>query len=140
MKASFTQHNTKRVIAGLLAIWLSGVVVLFCCEMPSVNAANDEIESCPLAKKGDCSKSSVSDSGEFFGQIPFSFDCCSVPAKIFDKVRTFENSKSLATVESVKVPASQFFLFEKTFRASEFHRSFVRHSGSIYLRNRVLRI
>lgn len=141
MKANFLQQNIKRTVAGLLAVWMSGVIVLFCCEMPSANATGNEVESCPLAKKGDCSKTFVEDAGHFFGQQPLSLDCCGFPAKIFDKVRKLEDAPQSATVTGkTEIVAPKFSAFEKTFRTSKYNRSLIRNHDDIYLRNRVFRI
>ena len=141
MKTNLLQHNIKRVVAGLLVIWMSGVIVLFCCEMPSANAAGNEVESCPLVKKSNCSKTSVKDAGQFFGQESHSFDCCDVPAKIFDRFRKLEDAPhSAAVAGKIEIPAPKFFAFEKSFEIPRFNRSFVRNRGNTYLRNRVFRI
>ena len=141
MRTNFLQQNIKRMVAGLLVVWMSGVIVLFCCEMPSANAAGNEVESCPLAKKGDCSKTFVEDAERFFGQEPLSLDCCGFPAKIFDKVRKLEDTpQSAAGTGKIEIAAPKFFAFEKTFRLSKYNQSFVRNHGNTYLRNRVFRI
>lgn len=135
------QHKTKRILAAALVVWMSGIVVLFCCEMPTANAADVEIESCPLAKKGNCAKTSAKTSEHSFNREPLSFDCCTFPAKIFDKARKLENApQSPIIAESIEIAAPKFFGKQKTFKFSGFYQSFVRNRGSTYLRNRVFRI
>lgn len=134
------RQKTKRIITAALIFWLSGVVVLFCCQMPA-NVANDEIESCPLAKKGNCAKTFVKDAREFVGQVPLAFDCCDFPAKIFDKARKLENvPQPLLITKAIEIVAPRFLAFRQNFQALTFHQSFVRNRGSTYLRNLVFRI
>ncbi|MCY7348576.1 MAG: hypothetical protein LH614_20495 [Pyrinomonadaceae bacterium] len=65
---------TKRIFTAALAVWLSGIVLVVCCKMPTVNAESSAMESCPLAKKGDCKKSSQESSSESFGHESQTFD------------------------------------------------------------------
>lgn len=134
------RQNTKRTFTALLAFWLSGIVVLFCCNMPT-QAAEAEIESCPLAKKSNCSKAVRENSEHSFGQEPRTVDCCAFPAKIFDKVRKVEKQPEAAKVALlVEIPAQRFSRFEKTSATSTFYQSFVRNRGSTHLTNCVFRI
>jgi len=134
------RQNSKRIFTAALALWLSGIVVLFCCNMPA-KAANGEIESCPLAKKGHCAKTAETNLKDFFGQQPPTFDCCAFPAKIFDKARKLEKSpESAATAETVEIAAPQFFVVGKTFKSAKVHQSFVSNRGTTHLQNCVFRI
>ena len=134
------QQNTKRIFTAALVLWLSGIVVLFCCDMPA-KAASAEIESCPLAKKGDCAKTAEANSEHAFGQQPRTFDCCVFPAKIFDKARKLEKSAEMAaTAETVEIAAPKFFIVGKLFKSPTFYQSFVRNRGSTHLTNCVFRI
>jgi len=132
------RQNTKRVFTAALALWLSGIVVLFCCEN---RAAGAEAESCPLAKKGNCSKTAEGNSEQSFGQEPRTVDCCAFPAKIFDKARKIEKSPESATAAAiVEIAAPKFSLVEKTFDYPTFYQSFIRNRGSTHLTNCVFRI
>lgn len=133
------RHNTKRIFTAALVFWMSGVIVLFCCGNMPAKAA--EIESCPLAKKGHCTKTAEQNLVESFGQKPLSFDCCAFPAKIFDKIRKLEKSpEPLAIAATVEIAAPPIFAVEKIFKTAKFHRSFVRNRGGTYLQNQVFRI
>jgi hypothetical protein len=136
------QQNTKRIFSAALIFWMSGVIVLFCCgNMPTVKAASEEIESCPLAKKGHCAKTSEENTDYSFNQESNAFDCCAFPARIFDKVRKIEKSpESAMVVEAVEVSTLRFYLTAKTYQTPQFYQSFVRNRGSTYLQNRVFRI
>jgi len=134
------RHNAKRIFTAALVFWLSGIVVLFCCDMPA-NAAVAEIESCPLAKKAHCAKTVETDSEHSFEGQPRTFDCCVFPAKIFDKARKLEKSpESMAIAETIEIAAPKFFVVGKIFKSPEFYQSFVRNRGSTHLRNCVFRI
>lgn len=140
MTLDILQPKAKRILAAALIIWLSGVVVLFCCEMPA-NAAADQIESCPLAKKGKCTKTSAADEREFFGQIPPALDCCDFPARIFDKARKLETApEPFLETTAIKIAAPQRFIVRETFKFPAPHQSFIRNRGGTYLQNRVFRI
>lgn len=142
MKANFLQQNTKRIIAGLLAVWLSGVVFLFCCEMPMAKAA--EAESCPLAKTNHCHKKSAGADVSQFVSLQTddrTFDCCRFPSQVFDKARKIETIQQTAAVATiVKVAPPQFSFVETNFKRREIHQSFIRNRGSTFLRNCVFRI
>lgn len=149
MQANRLPQNsiTKRVFAGLLAVWLSGVVFLFCCGMPNAQAA--EAESCPLAKMGRCDKS-VSDKPstdenalrlETFQSDKSALDCCGFLPQVFDKARKAEPVQQIAaaaekqsieppTFAFVKIKSNAFFKY----RPRPLNRS------GTYLRNRVFRI
>lgn len=134
-------HNTKRIFTAALVFWMSGIVLLFCCDMPTASAADAEIESCPLARKNACSKTSASDSEHSFKHDPRTFDCCVFPAKIFDKVRKTEKSPEAAAVaETVAIDAPKFSSVDKPSEPSRFYQSFARDRGSTYLQNCVFRI
>jgi hypothetical protein len=132
---------TKRIFTAALAVWMSGIVLVICCQMPSAKAAGAEMESCPLAKKGDCAKSAQVNSGESFGNESQSFDCCVFPAKVFDKARKIEVQPLIAEAgETTEIAAPKSFIVRQTFTSPKIHQSFIRNRGSTYLRNRVFRI
>lgn len=134
------QQSTKRIFTAALILWLSGIVVLFCCDMPA-QAADAEIESCPLAKKGNCAKTAEANSEHSFGQEPRTIDCCAFPVKIFDKARKLEKSpEDAAVAETIEIIAPKVFIVGRFFKSQIFYQSFVRNRGSTHLTNRVFRI
>lgn len=144
MKAGFHSQNsvTKRIFAGLLAVWLSGVVFLLCCGMPKAQAA--EIESCPLAKKGHCAKSSGDENAlrfEIIQNADASFDCCGFLPQVFDKVRKAERIQEVPELPiKPEVPALSFDLIKTQAAASFYYRPRAVDRSGTYLRNRVFRI
>lgn len=136
--------RAKRIFTHALAFWLSGIVVLFCCGAMPTEAASAEIESCPLAKKGHCTKNAEANSqNSFEKEPPPTFDCCAFPAKIFDKARKLGKSPESPTVAATaEIAAPRFFTAVTNFKSppARFHQSFVRNRGGTHLRNCVFRI
>ncbi|MCY7376393.1 MAG: hypothetical protein LH472_10535 [Pyrinomonadaceae bacterium] len=132
------RQTSKRIFTAALAVWMSGIVLVVCCQMPTANA---ETDSCPLAKKGDCAKMSEEHSGQFFGNQSPTFDCCTFPAKIFDKARKLEIQPPTAeVVEAVKIAAPKISLFKPIVEKRRVYQSFIRNHGSTHLQNCVFRI
>lgn len=142
MKAIRLQQNTKRIIAGLLAVWLSGVVFLFCCE--ATTAKSSETESCPLAKANHCHKKTDNKTDLQFAALQTEsqiFDCCRFPVQVFDKVRKLETVQQAATISAaVKIPTPKFSFVKTKFEFAAIYQSFTRNRGSTFLRNCVFRI
>ena len=134
------RQYAKRIFTAALAVWMSGIVLVVCCQMPSADAAHSDMESCPLAKKGDCAKSFQENSGEFVADESQSLDCCIFPAQVFDKARKIEVQPSALVVAVVKIVAPPVFTVQKTFEQPKVYQSFIRNRGSIHLNNCVFRI
>ena len=147
MKIRPQNSRKKRVFAGLLAVWMSGVVFLFCCGMPKAQAA--EIESCPLAKASHCRKSASDTSPkdeealrvETFQSGGLAFNCCGFLPQVFDKAKKAEQSLQIADAPKraiIEPPALVFIKIEPdtftVYRPRPLNRS------GTYLRNRVFRI
>ena len=129
-------------MASLLAVWLSGAVFLFCCEMPKAKAS--ETESCPLKKASHCDKKAdgeiVSPSASLAAEN-HTIDCCRFPAQVFDKARKLETQQQAAKAPAiVKVPSPEFAVFKIKPHTPNFYQSVVRNRGSTFLRNCVFRI
>jgi hypothetical protein len=142
MKANLLRQNTKRVVAGLLAVWLSGAVFLFCCEASKANVS--EVESCPLKKASHCDKKSTDETVTQFASLRaenHTIDCCRFPAQVFDKARKLETNQQTGKVSAaVKVSPPEFAIFKIKPHSQNFHQSVVRDRGSTFLRNCVFRI
>ena len=83
---------TKRSIAASMIFSLSGFFLLFCCHLPVMQAANQETESCPLAKaQNSCHKTETDNNFQSFSidtnSVP---DCCTLLPQIFSKARKVE--------------------------------------------------
>ena len=135
------RQNTKRIFTAALAVWMSGIVLVICCQMSLAMAASAKTETCPLAKKGNCAKSFQENQSESFGNESQSFDCCVFPAKVFDKARKIEaQPQTTEAVETIEIAAPKSFIIRRTFTSPKIHQFFIRNRGSTYLRNRVFRI
>ena len=149
MKAGSRSQNpavknsaAKRIFAGFLAVWLSGIVFLLCCTAPAAKAA--EIESCPLAKKGHCKKSADDEKALRFENLESggtSFDCCGFLPRVFDKVRKIEKAEQIAALPVRIKTAPQLFAFIKIQPiAFPGYRPPPNNRSGTYLKNRVFRI
>lgn len=142
MKRNLLQQNSKRVIAGLLAVWLSGVVFLFCCE--SSKAKNSETESCPLSKTSHCNKKSTEETVSQLALLQTenqTFDCCRFPSQVFDKARKIETNQQTAEVSSIfKLPTAKFFFAEQKFSSPKVYHPLILNRRSTHLINCVFRI
>ncbi len=142
MKANILQQNTKRAVAGMLAVWLSGVVFLFCCEMP--NAQASEAESCPLKKSSHCDKKLTGETDSQFASLETENEtenCCQFMSQVFDKARKLETNQQSADVAArVKVLPIKFSYQKANSRSITYHQSVVHNRAGTYLRNRVFRI
>lgn len=149
MKSAFSQ----RIISGTLVIWLSGVVLLFCCgnmEARAAAAVADDAHSCPLAKTSRCDKQqAASDGGEDdqdfarFQKQSRAFDCCGFLPKVFDKARKIEKNPQIAltaTAATEKILAPKFSFVVRAAESPKIYRAIVRNRGSTYLKNCVFRI
>ena len=142
MKAKVSQRNIKRIISGSLIVWLSGIVFLFCCEMPKAQASTTE--SCPLAKKNDCSKQSNVETISDFTLLQTnhqSFDCCKFLTLVFDKARKVEKTQKAETaITIVKVFQPLFSAVNHQFPPKKNFHPIVINRENIHLKNCVFRI
>lgn len=128
-------------MSGFMAIWLTGLVFVFCCGMMEAPAS---VEICPLAKAGShCNKmKSESDSPHFSGETNgFSFDCCAFLPALFDKVRKLEKYQETAQVpDKLKIDAPRFSFAENNFQTTENYQPPSFHSEKIFIKNCIFRI
>src|SRR5262245_46739322 len=97
-----------RFVAGGLAIWLSGVVLVLCCHMQQAEAA----DFCPLAKFGaHCDKAEKGTNSEKLTNQndECGLDCCSFIPSFYDKTRVLDHNGNVAVVSSdvIEIDASQ---------------------------------
>jgi hypothetical protein len=142
MKAKLSQRNIKQIVSGSLIIWLSGIVFLFCCEMPKAQASN--AESCPLAKTNHCSKQSNTETVSGFASLQTnqqSFDCCKFLPLVFDKARKIEKTQKAEMVKTIVKAFQPVFsaVNHSVFVPKNFH-SVVINRENIHLKNCVFRI
>lgn len=138
MKPEFSQ----RIISSLLIVWLSGVVLLFCCGNMKARAA--EAESCPLAKAGHCNRQASGEANVDFARFQresHAFDCCGFLPQLFDKARKIEkNPQALAAATIGKIAAPKFSFVIHSVKSTKVYQPVIRNRGSIYLKNCVFRI
>jgi hypothetical protein len=138
MKTGFSQ----RIVSSVLVIWMSGVVLLFCCGNMQARVA--EADSCPLAKAGHCDKQSNNENAVDFASFQRetgALDCCGFLPKLFDKARKIEKNPQAAIAATVaKTPAPKFSFVIHQVKAPKIYQSAVRNRGSTYLKNCVFRI
>ncbi len=142
MKQNILRQNAEKAVAGLLAVWMSGIVFLFCCEMSTAQAL--ESESCPLSKTSHCDKKSndetVSQFASFQTENP-AIDCCLFPSQVFDKVRKLETNQPTADLAGViKIQVSKFFFIKREFAFSKNYQSLTFDGTNMHLKNCVFRI
>ncbi|MGH9819290.1 MAG: hypothetical protein ACRD43_03900 [Pyrinomonadaceae bacterium] len=91
--------------AGFLAVWLSGVVFLFCCE--KINARTSESDFCPLAgMSDDCpmAKPQNANAAVIETTEDECNECCDFLPVVFDKSRKVDqNQKALAAPSNIVV-------------------------------------
>jgi len=91
MDLTLLKRIAHKTLAGFMAVWLSGVVFLLCCQQ--MNGAGTDAESCPLAKmSAHCDKAGP---GFSFAESTdeTAMDCCGFLPAVFDKARKVEQTQ-----------------------------------------------
>lgn len=104
------KRTVRKILAGTMAVWLSGIVFLACCQQ--LNARSMEMESCPLAKMSEhCDKATRQDADRAFVELTEqpSVDCCGFLPVVFDKSRKIEQAEKQVAITS-SVVALKFSL------------------------------
>lgn len=143
MSSFFARHKTGKVLAGLLAVWLSGFVLLFCCGAMAAAEARGAAESCPLARaKSHCDKAerAKKDAPIFALSSSLTFDCCGFLPAVFDKTRKIEKTPQIIGVSRAKVDAPKFLSVASNFAVAEVYRAPQLARKKIFIKNRVFRI
>jgi hypothetical protein len=142
MKANLSRQIMKQTMSGLLVFWLSGLMFLFCCDMPNVQAA--ETDSCPLAKANECNKEKSKENLSQFASFQRerqALDCCRMMPSIFDKARKVEKNPQTSEIASTfKISLPTFSIAVSSLDAPELYHPPVLNRGGTYLKNRVFRI
>ena len=135
------RNVAKRVLAGFMALWLSGFVFLFCCQNKAVAA---DMEFCPLAKAGHCDKGKPVDPSvaNVDRPQPPCADCCAFLPVVFDKSRKIEPVQKQLAIRPLPAIAAVRFIPAVKHPGDVAVRpmGLIRDKGSTYLRNRVFRI
>lgn len=133
---------TRKGMAGFMALWLSGIVFLLCCEMPKTQAAPED--SCPLSKmKGHCDKAKSKQPSITLSSLPDTreVDCCGFIPAVFDKARKIQKTEPLAQPAPVPQPGPSTQNIAIALREAfpNYHSKIIA-GNKIFLKNRVLRI
>ena len=124
-----------------MAVWLSGLVLLFCCQ---VQAVAMEVESCPLAKLAPehCDKGNADSASTLITNPGLKADkCCVFIAAVFEKTRKLE--RPLVLTKPADEPgrmAPQFALVSHSFSNRLSYDSYIHAANKIFIRHRVFRI
>jgi hypothetical protein len=136
MKPGFSQQ----IVSSVLVIWLSGVVLLFCCGNMEAAA---ETDSCPLARTNHCDRQSSGENNPDFARFQKesqTLDCCDFLPKVFDKARKIEKIPQVATAATAEIRAPKFSFVVESVKAPRAYQPLVHNRGSTYLKNCVFRI
>lgn len=142
----FRKSNLKKYIraslAGLMAVWLSGVLFLFCCE--KMNAAVADADSCPLAKMlQHCDKAAKANSNAILVEAieQNRVDCCGFLPAVFDKNRKVEREQKQVspTLRAVTVKFYPPVAFDYSLRSYTGYVS-ISHQSNLSVKNCVFRI
>ena len=132
----------QRPIAAIMVAWLSGFLLLFCCDTPSAKAAD---EHCPLSQKSEhCDKGAKTneDSFSIHGQTKHTdTDCCAYLPIIFDKARKVERTEKTALApDLVRAHVPKFRPVVISFLAEYAYSPPVLYRDKIFITNCVFRI
>ncbi len=123
-----------------MALWLTGLVFLFCCGEMN---ADTNVEICPLAKAGShCDKANAETKPNFSGKSETAnFDCCAFLPQLFDKVRKLEKFQETAQVsDKLKIDLPQISFAQNDLQPAEIYRPPLFASNKIFIKNQVFRI
>ena len=136
------RHILRNSLAGFMAVWLSGVLFLFCC--PEMKAAV-EADSCPLMKMSShcdhaAKQETANDSVE--GVKPACFECCAFLPVVFDKSRKIDvvQKQIMAPAEELVVKKFEFPGIRFTAPGPTAFEPWVPDRHAAYLMNGVFRI
>jgi hypothetical protein len=91
----------RKTLAGFMAVWLSGVVFLICCDI--VNGRSMAAEICPLAKMSEHCDRSKSTADVVKRSGADTVECCAFLPALFDKNRKLERTEQPELVSSQPV-------------------------------------
>ncbi len=95
------RHYLQRTLAGIMTVWLSGVVLLICCE--TMGGKSMDAEFSPLAAKSHhCDKAELIKPSEGVAEVygTKSIECCSFLPFLFDKDRKVERTEQAKIIST----------------------------------------
>lgn len=124
-----------------MALWLSGLVFLLCCEMPKAQASVDD---CPLGRmKGHCDKARNTPPLVTLSDMPDTeqADCCGFIPAVFDKARKIQKIEPIAHAETAVTPApTANFNLPNSIRQKSAYLSNVANGRRTFVKNCAFRI
>ena len=130
----------RNTLAGFMAVWLTGIIFLFCCE--KINALPIEAEFCPLAKiSAHCDKAEKANLNFALVENIESdwVECCGFLSTIFDKTRKHEQTQTAARPRTITLGFSRAVRVDKSIKIIP-SRSHISDRQRTFLKNRTLRI
>ncbi|GIU82707.1 MAG: hypothetical protein D6687_05710 [Acidobacteria bacterium] len=121
----------KKIFAAIQIFCLSGILCSFCCDTAK---AEQQSYHCPLAKFGNCEKSSDSKVAKSQGN---SFGCCGLMPNLLDNPKNIEKNKKFLVLTYSELQTQtinwQPFFFQ-------LQQTRIKRAQKLYLKNRVLLI
>jgi len=140
MRFTSIKKIARNTLAGFMAVWLTGIIFLFCCE--KINASPIEAEFCPLAKISvHCDKAEKANPNSALVENIESdcVDCCGFLSAIFDKTRKHEQAKIAVAPKTISLGFSLAVRADNSIELVASH-SHVSDRQRTFLKNRTLRI
>jgi hypothetical protein len=84
-------------LAGFLALWISGIIFLLCCEITKAQAAS--MDNCPLSRmRSHCDKTKKNLASRILSnqRDTREIDCCGFIPAVFDKARKIQKIEQVA--------------------------------------------
>jgi len=142
MNFALVKNTARKTLTGFMAVWLSGVVFLICCESMNVRAMDTEF--CPLAAKSShCDKALGEETSPNVAELSATdnIECCAFLPFLFDNDRKLERVEQPASASQPALPV-RFNIRSIGFERVTF-AVFTPHLADrqeTYIRNRVFRI
>lgn len=142
MSSTRLRKITHKTLSACMAVWLSGIVLLFCCD--EINGRSMKADSCPLAKMSELCDPDQKDKPAQVIANPTSkqgMQCCPFIPVLFDKTRTVENSQQpLAAAPALVVLVPRLVPVQANFAPARSYRSTALLRNNTFLKNRTFRI
>ena len=135
------RNISRKGLAAFLAVWLSGIVFVFCCDMSAEAATTD---SCPLAKAASnhCDKSKNKKNFQLVStDRTCSLSGCALIPAVFDKTRKVElEVHAVQPVDQPAVSPRTFKLISRSHDNPALYTSLHLVQDKIFIKHRVFRI
>ncbi len=140
--ASMLHKVAYKTLSGFMAIWLSGIVFLLCCEMPGDDAENARTQMDSMSEH--CRRAMSKKNPGHAIELPDydTFDCCGFLPGIFDKNRKLSRIDQPDADLTLQISARLNVARGVNFRQPVIVRSepYIPDRQSTFLKNQVFRI